>query len=90
MGHRTEYKPKLIARMRRIRGQMDAVQRALDEDTDCADVLQLIAAARGGVNGLMAELMEKHLRHHVLEPENDADAHEAAEELMDVVRRYLR
>jgi DNA-binding FrmR family transcriptional regulator len=69
---------------------MDAVQRALDEDTDCADVLQLIAAARGGMNSLMAELMEKHLRHHVLAPENDADAHEAADELMDVVRRYLR
>jgi FrmR/RcnR family transcriptional regulator, repressor of frmRAB operon len=60
MGHRTEYKPNLIARMRRIRGQMDAVQRARDEDTDCADVLQLIATARGGMNGLMAELMEKH------------------------------
>jgi hypothetical protein len=44
MGHRTEYKPKLLARMKRIRGQMDAVERALDEETDCAGVLQRIAA----------------------------------------------
>lgn len=69
---------------------MDAVQRGLDEGTDYADVLQLIAAARGGMNGLMVELMEGHLRHHLLEPENDADPHEAADELMDVIRRYLK
>jgi len=58
MGHTTKYKQKLIARMKRIRGQMDAVERALDNGTDCAEVLQLIAAARGAMNGLMAELIE--------------------------------
>ena len=90
MGHTTKYKQKLTARLKRIRGQMDAVQRSLDEGTDCAEVLQLIAAARGGMNGLMSELIEGHLRHHVLEPEDGDDPHEAADELMDVIRRYLK
>ncbi|MEA2262608.1 MAG: hypothetical protein QOJ51_5433 [Acidobacteriaceae bacterium] len=90
MGHTTKYKQKLIARMKRIRGQMDAVERALDNGTDCAEVLQLIAATRGGMNGLMAELIEGHLRHHVLEPEDGEDPREAADELMDVIRRYLK
>jgi DNA-binding FrmR family transcriptional regulator len=76
--------------MKRIRGQMDAVERALDNGTDCAEVLQLIAASRGGMNGLMAELIEGHLRHHVLEPEDGEDPREAADELMDVIRRYLK
>jgi DNA-binding FrmR family transcriptional regulator len=90
MGHTTKYKQKLILRMKRSRGQMDAVERALDNGTDCAEVLQLIAAARGGMNGLMAELIEGHLRHHVLEPEDGEDPREAADELMDVIRRYLK
>jgi DNA-binding FrmR family transcriptional regulator len=90
MGHTTTHKRKLVARMKRIQGQMNAVGRALEEETDCAEVLQLIAAARGGMNGLMAELMEEHLRLHILEPEDGGNPHEAADELMDVVRRYLR
>jgi DNA-binding FrmR family transcriptional regulator len=90
MGHTTKYKSKLIIRMKRIRGQMAAVERALEEGTDCAEVLQLVAAARGGMNGLMAELMEGHLRHHVLEPEDGDDPREGADELMDIIRRYLK
>jgi len=90
MEHATKYKHKLITRMKRIQVQMNAVGRALEEETDCAEVLQLIAAARGGMNGLMAELMEEHLRHHILESEHGGNPHEAADELMDVVRRYLR
>jgi DNA-binding FrmR family transcriptional regulator len=90
VGHTLKHKQKLIARMKRIRGQMEAVERALDQETDCSEVLQLIAAARGGMNGLMAELMEGHLRDHVLEPVDGEDPHEAADELMDVIRRYLK
>jgi DNA-binding FrmR family transcriptional regulator len=90
MAHTTKYKKRLAARIKRIRGQMDAVERAIDLETDCAQVLQLIAATRGAMNGLMAELIEGHLRHHVLEPESGEDPHEAADELMDVIRTYLR
>ena len=53
--------------MRRIRGQIEAVERALEQEIGCADVMQLIAAARGAINGLMAEVMEDHIRVHVID-----------------------
>ncbi|MBW8749703.1 MAG: metal/formaldehyde-sensitive transcriptional repressor, partial [Acidobacteria bacterium] len=58
---------KLRNRIRRLRGQLDAVERGLTSKEDCADVLMLLAAVRGGVNGLMAEVMEDHIRHHLAE-----------------------
>ncbi|HWF45461.1 MAG TPA: metal/formaldehyde-sensitive transcriptional repressor, partial [Bryobacteraceae bacterium] len=79
---------KLLARVRRIRGQIEGIERAIEESTDCYAVLQQTAAARGALNGLMAELIEGHIRHHVLE---DATKNsKATEELMDIVRSYLR
>src|SRR5436190_18920837 len=65
MSHTTREKTKLLNRVRRIRGQVEAVERALEEEKGCADVLQLIAGARGAINGLMAEVVEDHIRLHV-------------------------
>ena len=66
--HTVEGKPKLILRIKRIKGQIAAIERALEADQDCSDVLQLITAARGAMNGLMAELLEGHIRFHVIDP----------------------
>lgn len=92
MSHTTKEKAKLLARVRRIRGQVEAVERALEADIGCADVLMLVASVRGAVNGLTAELMEEHIRHHVVDPtrEPDADRARGAQELIDVVRTYLK
>ena len=92
MAHTIREKSKLIARVRRIRGQIEAVERALEAETGCADVLQLIASVRGAINGLMAEVMEDHIRLHVVDPasEGDPDRARGAEELIDVVRTYLK
>lgn len=92
MGHTVREKKKLIARVRRIRGQVEAVERALETETDCAEVLQLIASVRGAMNGLMAEVMEDHIRLHVVDPATDPDPERAkgAAELIDVVRTYLK
>lgn len=92
MAHTIREKSKLIARVRRIRGQVEAVERALEAESGCADVLQLIASVRGAMNGLMAEVMEEHIRLHVVDPAHEADADRArgAEELIDVVRTYLK
>jgi DNA-binding FrmR family transcriptional regulator len=60
MSHTIRQKNKLLQRVRRIRGQVEAIERALDEEIGCADVLQLIASARGAINGLMGEVMEDH------------------------------
>ena len=74
------------------RGQVEAIERALDSDQECSSVLQLMAACRGALNGLMAEVLEGHVRFHVLDPKSGKNSPqtEAAEELIDVVRRYLK
>jgi FrmR/RcnR family transcriptional regulator, repressor of frmRAB operon len=92
MAHTAKNKHKLLARVRRIRGQVDAIERALDSDEECGGVLQLMAACRGALNGLMAEVMEGHVRFHVLSPDNRKNSPqvEAAEELIDIVRAYLK
>jgi len=82
-------KTKLLNRVRRIRGQVEAVERALEQEIGCADVLQLITGARGAINGLMGKLMEDHIRIHLVSPTPEHAA-EAAEELIDVVRSYLK
>jgi FrmR/RcnR family transcriptional regulator, repressor of frmRAB operon len=92
MAHTTKDKEKLLLRVRRIRGQIDAIERALDSEHECTDVLQLMAACRGALNGLMAEVMEGHVRFHVLSPDRGRKSPEAqaAEELIDVIRAYLK
>jgi FrmR/RcnR family transcriptional regulator, repressor of frmRAB operon len=92
MAHTTKNKEKLLTRVRRIRGQVDAIERALQSEHECSGVLQLMAACRGALNGLMAEVMEGHVRFHVLSPANGKNSPQvqAAEELMDVIRTYLK
>ena len=92
MSHTTKDQAKLLARVRRIRGQVEAVERALEAEIGCADVLMLVASVRGAVNGLTAELMEEHIRHHVVDPAHEPDAERArgAQELIEVVRTYLK
>jgi DNA-binding FrmR family transcriptional regulator len=92
VAHTVREKAKLIARVRRIRGQVEAVERGLEAEIGCAEVLQLIASVRGAMNGLMAEVMEDHIRMHVVDPDREPDSERAkgAEELIDVVRTYLK
>jgi len=90
--HTIREKNKLLARVRRIRGQVEAIERALETEIDCADVLQVIASVRGAMNGLMAEVMEDHIRFHVVDPTREPNTQRAqgAQELIDVVRTYLK
>lgn len=92
MAHTTRGETKLLNRVRRIRGQVEAVERALESENGCAEVLQLIAATRGAINGLMAEVIEDHIREHVASPAiaSDAERMKGADELVEVVRSYLK
>ncbi len=92
MSHTIRDKSRLLKRVKRIRGQIEAVERALEQEIGCNDVMQLIAAARGAMNGLMAEVVEDHVRMHVLDPRcgPGVEQAQAAEELIDVVRSYLK
>ena len=84
-------KHKLLFRIKRIRGQFAAVERALDAGDECADILMLLAAIRGGVNGLMGEILEDHIRLHMMNPEQKMDSpDELGEDLIGLVRAYLK
>lgn len=92
MSHTIKDKKELILRAKRIQGQVDALVRALTEERDCSDVLQLMSASRGAMNSLMAELLEGHIRSHVLngkqKPSSDQAA--AADEVIAMVKSYLK
>jgi DNA-binding FrmR family transcriptional regulator len=81
---------KLINRAKRIHGQVKSVERSLIENRDCADVLMLLAAVRGGIDGLMAEVLEDHIRLHLVGPKAKALTPELGEELIDLVRAYMK
>ena len=90
MAHTIRQKAKLIARVRRIRGQMDGLERALESEADCAEILRQLASARGALSGLTAEVMEGHLQDHVITAPGEADRAAAGQELMEVIRAYLK
>lgn len=92
VSHTAKDKTKLLNRVRRIRGQIEAVERALEAGDDCGDVLHLLAATRGGLNGLMAVVIEDHIREHVASPDIDSAAvrQKGADELVDIIRSYLK
>ena len=91
MSHVEKEKQKLVARIKRIRGQVDSIERSLTTDDDCADVLMLLANVRGGINSLMAEVLEDHIRLHMLSGEkNTMPSVELAEDLIGLVRAYLK
>ena len=92
MSHTILEKQKLLARIRRIRGQVEAVERALESEAGCEKVMHLIAAARGAMAGLMAEVVEDHVRTHLVDEALHPGAlnQSAAEQLLDVVRAYLK
>jgi DNA-binding FrmR family transcriptional regulator len=84
-------KQKLFSRIKRLGGQIGAVERAVTDGDECADILMLLAAIRGGVNSLMAEILEDHIRLHVTHPNRGAQSpEELTEDLISLVRAYLK
>jgi FrmR/RcnR family transcriptional regulator, repressor of frmRAB operon len=92
MPHTIREKTKLLNRVRRISGQIEAADRALEEEKSCAEVLHIVVAARGAINSLVAEIIEDHIRMHVVDPavERSSSKAKGVEELIDVVQAYLR
>jgi len=93
MAHTMKDKEKLLARVARIRGQIGSIEKALgEEEQDCSAILQQIAACRGAINSLMSEVLEGHIRFHVMDPKvkPSRDQVDAVEELVDVIRAYIR
>ncbi|CAG8872625.1 MULTISPECIES: metal/formaldehyde-sensitive transcriptional repressor [Pseudomonas] len=91
MSHIHEHKDDLIKRVRRIAGQVEAVERALESDADCAKTLHLVAAIRGAVNGLLEQFIDAHAREHVAHPGlSDEERAQGVEDLLLAIRRYAK
>jgi FrmR/RcnR family transcriptional regulator, repressor of frmRAB operon len=91
-GHVAKEKAKLLNRLRRLRGQVEAIERAVDADEECANVLQQATSCRGALDGFIAEVIEDHIREHMVgERASAADRRvAAAEELIEIVHAYLK
>lgn len=92
MPHSIRDQTKLLNRVRRLRGQVNGIEKLLEQESECGPVLQQLAACRGAINGLMAEILEDHIRFHVVDPNIDPESEqaEAAEQLVDLIRSYFR
>jgi DNA-binding FrmR family transcriptional regulator len=91
MGHVAREKTKLLNRLRRIRGQVEAIERAVESDGECARVLQQATSCRGAMDGFIAEVIEDHIREHMVDPaaSRDDPRTQAAEALVEIVHAYL-
>ena len=90
MSHTVHQKQKLLNRVRRIRGQVEAIERALESEAGCASVMHLIAASRGAINGLSAEFVKDHIRTHLVEREPGGLEPDATVQLVEIVDSYFK
>jgi DNA-binding FrmR family transcriptional regulator len=92
MSHVAAEKAKLLNRVRRLRGQIEAIGRAVEADDECANVLQQATSCRGALDGFIAEVIEDHIREHMVDPSAGRDTPQAlaAEELIEIVHQYLK
>lgn len=90
MSHLNHDKSRLLARVRRIRGQVEGLEKALAQDVDCTALLTQVAAFRGAAQGLMVELLSEHLRHHVAAPDVLGDRELAVDDVAALLKTYLK
>jgi len=92
MSHAEREKGKLLNRIKRLQGQITAIERAIESDRECADILQQATSCRGALDGFIAEVIEDHIREHMIGPAAGADDPRAvaAEELVEIVHQYLK
>ena len=90
MGHTVKDKKRLLTRVRRIKGQAEALERALLSEVDCTAVMQQIAAVRGAVNGLMSEVLEDHIREHLGQESTAEKREQDMTQLLAILRSYMK
>ena len=92
MGHVVKEKARLLNRVKRLRGQIEALERAVESDDECANVLQQATSCRGALDGFIAEVIEDHIREHMVDQSAGRETPEAlaAEELIEIVHQYLK
>jgi len=91
MAHTIRDKQKLLNRVSRLKGQLQAVEKGLNDEQDCSQILHVLSAFRGAVDGLMGEVIEGHILLHIVDPHKKVTSEQtkAAQELIDVIKSYL-
>lgn len=90
MSHTVQDKTKILSRANRIKGQLDAFSKAIEDEQECYKVIQLLSSCRGAFNGLMNEVIEGHIREHIVEAENKKLAAKSGEELIEIIKSFLK
>ena len=90
MSHLSRNKSKLITRLRRIKGQVEGVERALDSEAPCGEILRQIASVRGAITGLTNEVLEEHMCNHVVDAPTASDRAQAADEMIEILKSYMK
>jgi len=90
MAHTIHGKNKILARTNRIKGQLEAFAKAVESEADEYQVMQILASVRGALNGLTAEIVEGHIREHIVDAKDKKLAAEAGEELIDIMRSFMK
>lgn len=90
MAHTARDKKKLIARLRRLQGQLASAEASLENEHDCYEILQTLASARGALNGLMGEIVEGHIREHIVQAHTNKAASAAGEEAIEILKSFWK
>ncbi|MBI2522358.1 MAG: metal/formaldehyde-sensitive transcriptional repressor [Bdellovibrio sp.] len=90
MPHTAKNKERLLVRIKRIQGQLGAVASSLEKGDECYIVLQRLAGARGALQGLIGEIIEGHIREHVVAAKSAKDASEAGEQTIEIMKSFWR
>lgn len=90
MAHTVREKKKILSRVNRIKGQLEAFSKAIESEKDCYEIMQLLSSCRGAINGLMGEIVEGHIVEHIAYAKNKNEASEASKELIDVMKSFLK
>jgi CsoR family transcriptional regulator, copper-sensing transcriptional repressor len=92
VGVDAELKDRNLKRLRRIEGQVRGIQRMVDEDRYCADILTQISSVHEALRGVGRELMRNHLKHCAAQAirAGEEEAEQMYDELIDLMYRRLR
>lgn len=90
MSHTIKDKKKLLARVSKIQGQVNGLKKMLEDDSECQDVLQQIAAVKGAVNGVMREVIKGHLVDHIAEEDDLKTREEHLQIILKILDSYIK
>jgi len=90
MAHISANKEKIILRIKKLKGQLNSIEKALEEENECFKILQQISASRGAIQSLMNEVLEDHIKEHLGNHVSDDQREEEIKNLTTLLKTYLK